>query len=245
MMSRLGHCGLEESFECLTARATALIALAVGCWPRLASLPPRAKRTTGRTSWMMKLLYTPRSHFSRKVRILLDAWREPVELVDAGNVADNVVSAFGGSPLMTVPALVDEGALVLDSDHIAQYLVRKRGGPDELEVLTTDRGVLNVRSVLNGIMAAEVEVILAERTGIDVAAHRRFQKKLDVIRGGLDWLEARAQVFSGEPSYVGFHLVAMWDHLVLYRLVEPAHPALGAHVTRLSALHFVAKSAPR
>lgn len=43
----------------------------------------------------LRLICTPRSHFSRKVRLLLDALGEPVELLDAGNVADDDARAFG------------------------------------------------------------------------------------------------------------------------------------------------------
>ena len=37
---------------------------------------------------MMKLYYTPRSHFARKVRILAAALKLDFELIDVGNVAE-------------------------------------------------------------------------------------------------------------------------------------------------------------
>ena len=51
----------------------------------------------------MKLYFTPRLHFSRKVRILLDAWKVEVELLDVGNVGRSSGDAFG-------PISSDEGA---------------------------------------------------------------------------------------------------------------------------------------
>lgn len=135
----------------------------------------------------MKLYYTPRSHFSRKVRILVAAWDLGVELVDVGNVADTSDIAFGHNPLMKVPALVDEGRLVIDSDHIAQHLVRAHDPDDRFAVLSEDTATLNARAVLNGIMAAEVELILAERTGIAIGRYARFDKMRASILAGLDW----------------------------------------------------------
>jgi len=70
----------------------------------------------------MKLYFTPRSHFSRKVRILLHAWKLEVELIDVGNVGATSSHAFGPNPLMKVPTLLDGGPSIFDSDHIAQYL---------------------------------------------------------------------------------------------------------------------------
>jgi glutathione S-transferase len=193
----------------------------------------------------MKLHYTPRSHFSRKVRILLDAWQVPVELIDAGNVGDMAPEAFGPNPLMKVPALIDGDRSILDSDHIARYLVRRHDPLDTFAVLTEEVPLLNARAVMNGVMAAEVEVLLARRAGLDTTGLRRFDKILDSIRRGLDWLETHAAVVPQAPSYAGFHLTCLWDHLTLYGLVPLAHPRLQAHATRLSQLPYVAASAPR
>jgi len=189
----------------------------------------------------MKLYFTPRSHFSRKVRILIAAWSLDVELVDAGNVAEQ--EAFGGHPLMTVPSLSLDGETIFEADHIAQVLTRRFDPDDRFAVLTTDPGQLNWRAVLNGIMAAEVELILAQRTGVDTS-HPRFVKKRRAIERGLDWLEAQADLCPPEPSYGGFHLVCMWDHVGLYEVVERRHPRLKELATQLSAHDYVAASNP-
>ncbi len=189
------------------------------------------------------LYYTPRSHFSRKVRILLDALACPVELVDAGNVADADPAAFGGNPLMRVPTLVDGDTWLVDSDHIAAYLVRKLAPADPFGVLTSDATALNLRAVMNGVMSAEVDVILTERTGGDTAG-ARYAKASAAIRGGLAWLETSASAFPDAPSYAGFHLVCMWDHLRLYDTTALTYPGLERVVTRLSELPYVATSAP-
>jgi glutathione S-transferase len=192
---------------------------------------------------MIKLYYTPKSHFARKVRILIDAWGLDVELIDVGNVADS--KSFGDNPLMKVPALLDGKQCVIDSDNIAQYLTRKHDSKDQFEVLTTDVDVLNTRAVMNGIMAAEVEILLAKRTGIDISQYKRFDKMVDTINSGLKWLEQNASIFSSKSTYLGFHLVSLWDHLALYTTVEMNYPKLQACVERLSQLGYVGLSVPR
>ncbi len=197
-------------------------------------------------SLAMRLVCTPRSHFSRKVRLLVDALGLEVELCDAGNVAQANAPAFGPNPLMKVPTLVDdEGRAVFDSDHIAAWLVRRFDPSDRFAVLTTDTDVLNARAVMNGVMAVEVELILAERTGLDTA-HARFAKMRASLLQGLAWIETRADVFPQPPSYLGFHLLALWEHLALYALVPLDFPRLEKRVAHhAQAWPFAARSRPR
>src|SRR4051794_10990584 len=108
----------------------------------------------------MQLLATRLSHYSRKLRILLDHYGLAYELVDVGNVASPDLGQFDGNPLMKVPVLRDQGRWLIESDHIAAYLARTYDPSDRYEVLTTDLATLNARAVLNGIMAEEVKVIL-------------------------------------------------------------------------------------
>ncbi|WKD49614.1 glutathione S-transferase family protein [Microbulbifer spongiae] len=194
---------------------------------------------------VMKLYYTPRSHFSRKVRILIDAFNLDVDLVDIGNVAEQFIGVFGPNPLMKVPTLIDKGVPVFDSDYIAQYLVQQFDSSDRFQVLTNDAKVLNARAVMNGVMSAEVELILAERSGIATDAYPRFDKIRGSISNGLDWLESRAEMFPNQPTYLRFHLNSMWDHLALYGLVSLDYPKLYDSVERLRTLTYVEKSAPR
>ncbi len=191
----------------------------------------------------MKLYYTPKSHFARKLRILIDAWGIDVELIDVGDVANS--DSFGGNPLMKVPALVDGKRCVIDSDNIAQYLTRKYDVQDKYKVLTNDVNALNTRAVMNGIMSTEVEILLAKRTGIDIIKYKRFDKMIDSINSGLQWLEQNASIFSSKPTYLGFHLVCMWDHLELYAPIELNYPKLQKHVVELSNLSYVVSTLPK
>lgn len=60
----------------------------------------------------------------------------------------NVGSQFESpNPLMKVPTLVDNGTNVIESDHIARYVVAKYGPQDEFEVCIC-LGVFVVRCTL-------------------------------------------------------------------------------------------------
>ena len=191
---------------------------------------------------MMKLYYTPKSHFARKNLILIHAWDIDVELIDVGNVA--VSESFGGNPMMKVPTLVFDRQWVIGSDNISQYLVRKYDLEDKFDVLTADVNALNAREILNGIMSSEVEIILAQRSGLDTNSLKRFDKMTDSIISGLDWLEQNASLFSEKPNYLNFHLVCMWDHLALYTTVNLTYPKLQEYVDKLYEIPYVSKSVP-
>jgi len=188
----------------------------------------------------MKLYYTPRSHYSRKVRILMGGLGLDAELIDVGDVSSHVPDQFGLNPLMKVPTLHHGDTVLFESDHIAQYLVRTFDPEDRFKVLTTDTETLNARAVMNGIMAAEVEFILSKRTGMDVEAYLRFQKLNAVIRDGVQWLEDHASLFTGEPSYADFHLVSMTKHLRYYDLIPFEFPTLTKRVNTIARIDYVA-----
>ena len=160
----------------------------------------------------MRLYYTPRSHFSRKVRILISALGLEVELIDVGNVGNLSKDMFGSNPLMKVPTLVDNECTIFDSDHIAQYLVRKYSRSDPFNVLTADIIFLNARAVMNGAMSAGVEIVLAERSGIDTNVYERFDKLRAIITNSFDWLEANAkalELLDSPVDYTNFHLTCL------------------------------------
>ena len=145
---------------------------------------------------------------------------------------------------MKVPTLTDGEVAVFESDHIAQYLVRRFDTEDRFQVLTTDPHQLNLRAVMNGVMAAEVEVILAERTGLDTQGVKRFDKHREVVNQGMGWLESNAGLLAEQPTYNGFHLVSLWEHLVLYGQYSLDYPSLNRRYQQLTQLDFVAQSSP-
>lgn len=192
---------------------------------------------------VVRLIYTPRSHFARKVRLLMAALGLEAELVDAGNAADADPALFGPNPLMKVPTLLDGDQVVFESDHIAAWIVRRHDPEDRFAVLTANPGELNARAVMNGVMGLEAELILAARTGLDTE-HPRFDKMRTALVQGLQWLEAHASLVGERPGYLGFHFLAMWDHIALYGLVPLAYPSLQSRRQACARWPFADASAP-
>lgn len=185
----------------------------------------------------MQLLYTPRSHFSRKVRIIAAAIGVELQLIDVGNVANLSGNQLERNPLMKVPTLIHDNQSVFDSDVISAYLVRLHDPADRLGVLRPSVDEQNARTVMNGVMAAEVELLLATRTGMNVFASSRFDKFRRTILAGLQWLERNEPSCFQTPCN-HFHLVCLWQHLQQVSHLLPAHPfpALKMRVALTSTL---------
>lgn len=167
------------------------------------------------------------------------------ELVDVGNVAQSGAERFGGNPLMNVPVLEHGEVVVYDSDHIAAYVVRGVARSDDFDVLTQDPVTLNARSLLNGAMAAEVRLVLAERTGLATAALPYFDKARLAIANVLTWLESRPALLSpSAPTYLLFHFVSFWDHVHHYGLVSGSWPTLRDIALECSRSELVSKTSP-
>lgn len=182
----------------------------------------------------MKLYCTPLSHFSRKIRILLDLYNIDYEMIDIGNVVSSDIDNFAHNPLMKVPTLEYEGQLIFDSDNIAAFIVRKFDPSDRFNFFTNDLRILNARAVMNGVMNEEVKIILAKRTGVPTEQYDFFTKAHKSIAQGLDWLEINHTIFStSHLSYAEIHLVCLIEHLQHYKML-PKH---FAHIEKIIAHH--------
>jgi glutathione S-transferase len=175
---------------------------------------------------------------------LLDHLGLDYTLVDIGNVAEADPETFSNNPLMNVPVLQDGAVQLIESDHIAAYLVRGYDPHDQYKVLTTQIEHLNARAVFNGAMAAEVRLVLAERTGLETRTAVYFEKARRVISNALDWCEEQPDLFSPDaPTYLDFHFISLWDHAHFYELVEGGWPRLQDLARRLSASDLIQRSA--
>lgn len=193
----------------------------------------------------MELIATPLSHFSRKVRLLLHHYGLAYTITAPANVAVADPSQFADNPLMSVPVLRDGERWLIEADHIAAYVVRRCDPADRFNVLSSDADVLNARAVMNGVMAKEVTVLLAERMGGAPEGHPFFAKARQAIAQGLAWLEARADHFDPDaPDYAAFHLVSMLDHLAYYDTAAAPGPRLSAFARQVGERALVRQSSP-
>ncbi|MBL9017010.1 MAG: glutathione S-transferase family protein [Myxococcales bacterium] len=193
----------------------------------------------------MKLHGTPLSHFTRKIRILAAELEIPLELVRERTVMSTSVEAYANNPLMRVPTLVDGDVTLIESDHIARYLVAKHDPSDRLGVRSERVEDLNRLAVLNGVMANEVTPILSKRGGLDITGIVYFDKLLAAIDSGLAWLDARIDPDAPGFDYRDLTLICAWQHLAHYGL-RPLDPyrRLAARVARFADRPSVASTTP-
>jgi glutathione S-transferase len=193
----------------------------------------------------MKLYATPISHFARKDRILLDLYQAPYEFIDIGNVTQTDPAVFGGNPLMRVPVLVDGKTRIFDSDNIAKYIVEKLDPADKFRVNTASFEELNIRALINSIMAEEVKLVLARRTGLPTEEYPFFDKCQLMMKNGLEWLEENSNSFhTGEPGYLEFHLTCLIQHLDYYELLPLNYPKLKKMVDTVLTNPLVSRTSP-
>lgn len=193
----------------------------------------------------MILYYTPRSHFSRKVRLLLDLLKIPHTLHDVGNVAQNQISFFGDNPLMKVPVLKDGQQWIIDSDHIAFYLTKVHAPDDPYDVFTQKTFDLNARAILNGVMLEEVKIILAKRTGIETENYPFFSKAKQSIELGVKWIHENLSSFDNKNfKYRDLHLLCLWEHLEAHQLIPTGLEEVHDFVGILQEHELLKKSSP-
>ncbi|HTL35474.1 MAG TPA: glutathione S-transferase family protein [Kofleriaceae bacterium] len=167
----------------------------------------------------LKLHGTPLSHFTRKVRILLGELGVQYEMVWLSSVMERSPSAFADNPLMRVPTLVDGDRMLIESDHIARYLVGRYDASDWFGVKSDDPAAMNFLAVANGIMSNEVVIILAKRGGLAIEGVVYFDKLKTAIAEGLAWLD-RTVKLDAPMTWGDITLVCMWQHLLHYKIVD-------------------------
>ena len=193
----------------------------------------------------MKLYATPLSHFSRKIRILLAELGIPFEWVRPPGVMDAVSKDYGDNPLLRIPTLVDGDHTLIESDHVARYIVAKHDPRDWFGVNSVEVDALNRLAVANGVMANEVTIILAKRGGLDITGAVYFAKLLTAIEQGMAWLDAR--IAPDAPfDYRDIALICMWQHVEHYGLVAALdrYPRIATRVAMFADRPSVATTSP-
>ncbi len=156
-------------------------------------------------------------------------------------------AAYGENPLLRVPTLFDGSVTLIESDHIARYLVGRFDPADRLGVRSEQVADLNQLAVVNGIMSNEVVLILAKRAGLARVEEVAYFRKLgSAIESGLTWLDARVETECDGFDYRDIAVISLWQHLVHYRLfADPErYPRLAARVARFDDRPSVASTTP-
>ena len=196
-----------------------------------------------------RLYATPLSHFARKVRIVLSELRVPCELIYVENLLSSDPADFGGNPILRIPTFVDGERWIVESDQIVRYLVEKHDPEDRLACLSLDPEQRNILSMINAAMGAEVEILLAGRSGIEnVEDIAFFRRSFEVIRHCLAWLDAQAPRTWTEIDFsvLDIALLCMWEHLAYYDTIpdREQYSWVEDRVATFAARASVMESAP-
>ncbi|MCO5141843.1 MAG: glutathione S-transferase family protein [Oligoflexia bacterium] len=182
----------------------------------------------------MILYGTNPSHFTRKVRILLQEYGISYTFVELNNLLEANLENFAQIPLLQFPILEDNGKKLIESDLIALYLMETYGKNKEINTLyrqiETKVDDLQFLAYTNGAMAAGVKIIRATRSGItDLEKYPFFQQELLAIQATLDWLEERTQLTSAF-TYLDLSLVCLLQWALFRKLIPnlEKHPRLMA-----------------
>ncbi len=196
----------------------------------------------------VQLYATPLSHFARKIRILLAELGVPFETIRGQTVMATTPDTFGENPLMRLPTLVHDGRTVIESDHIARYLVGQFDPEDRFRVRSEDVDDMNRLAVVGGIMDNEVVILLAKRGGVtDIEGITYFRKLLAAIDKGLAWLDAAIDPDAGDFDYRDIATICMWQHIVHYQVAKnlERYPRIAARVARFADRPSIASTTPQ
>lgn len=158
---------------------------------------PRAFRLANQIIHMMKLIGTPTSPYTRKVRVALAEKRMECEfIVDAPNTENSAVVKF--NPLGKIPVLVlDDENTIFDSRVIVEYL--DNASPGKRLIPVDKRPRIQVRcweALADGCTDAAVAIVMEKRRPAELQSAEwiaRQQGKVDrALQNMADNLAAKA-----------------------------------------------------
>jgi glutathione S-transferase len=134
----------------------------------------------------MKLLGTPASPFTRRVRIVAAELGEPVDWVDTATDAGQAVLREL-SPIWKVPVAIVDGRTLFDSQVIIDWLLATRGYGG----LAPPRDAWRQRNLLTAIaetLNSTIQVFYLRRDGIAVEGNPFAQRQFDRTDTIFAWL---------------------------------------------------------
>ena len=141
----------------------------------------------------MRLYGTLPSHFTRKVRVLLQELRIPYDFVVLQQLLEVGPEKFAGNPLHLFPVLEDGGQTLIESNLICEYILNSHGssaGPTFFPGGPADRvRGQQILAIIDGAMSAGVSLIRAKRSGIEnIASYAFFQQERAALESAQRWL---------------------------------------------------------
>jgi glutathione S-transferase len=170
----------------------------------------------------MKLLGTPASPFTRRVRIVAAELGEPVDWIDTATDAGQAVLREL-SPIWKVPVAVVDGRTLFDSQVIIDWLIATRGHGG----LAPPRDAWHQRNLLTAVaetLNSVIQVFYLRRDGIAVEGNPFAQRQFDRTDAIFAWL-AR-ELVPGAFGLVEASLICALDWMD-FRKAYPTERATG------------------
>ena len=141
----------------------------------------------------MKLYGTYPSHFTRKVRILLQELQIPYEFIVITALMDVGAEKFAGNPLHQFPVLEDGAKKLIESDIICEYLIENYGKNSAIKTFLPNEenkyADLKRLAIINGVMSSGVKLIRGKRSEIaNLEQYPFFRQEKAAALAGLEWL---------------------------------------------------------
>lgn len=190
---------------------------------------------------------TATSHFARKVRIVFHELGIAYDYQLVPDLFDPDAAAYGHNPLLQIPTLIDGDLRIIDSDHIVRHVVATRAPDDPLRILALSVAELNQLAVLNGIMAHQATVMLAQLGGLtDWMANAYFRKLAHGVMNGLEWLDQQLDCRQDSFTYIDIATICMWQHLWHFGTFPevPACRRIAQRVESLAARESIVSTRP-
>jgi len=145
------------------------------------------------------------SHFTRKVRVVLQELQLAFQFAAVSRLLDASTEAFGENPLLLIPVLEDGAYRLVESDLICEYLL-ERYGKNKISLYPEagDRVLHKQRlAIMNGGMSAGATIMRAKRSQIpNFDDYSYYQQERAAITASLSWLDKDlgARVAYGEDN---------------------------------------------
>lgn len=145
----------------------------------------------------MKLYYTQRSPYARKVIVIAMEKNIPLELVNQ-DLAKKSPELVAANPLGKIPVLIlESGESIVDSPVICEYLEHLKPEPRMIpEHVTQKFHILHMSAIADGIMEAAIAAYMEKQRHAE-AFHKNFVKlQEDAILRSYVYLETQLKVLS-------------------------------------------------